>query len=244
MPIHCITFDLDDTLWPIKPVLINAENKVKEFIAAEAEHHLSAFEFEQLAKIRKQLLADNPDLKIQLTRLRTEVYKRALLSVDAPEHTAQELAQQAVQIFLHHRSLITYFEDSEQIVEQLAKNYCLGAITNGNVRFEKLSIARHFEFYLSAEDVGVAKPEAKIFQHALEETRASVSTDISANEICHVGDDLSYDVLGANRAGFKSCWLDATNNNQNISETIIQGEKKPDLTIRHLKELNEKIVLL
>lgn len=53
----------------------------------------------------------------------------------------------------------------------------------------------------SARDVGVGKPDARIF-HA-----AAQRLDISPEDILHVGDDPALDVVGANLAGMQTVWV-------------------------------------
>lgn len=243
MPIRFITFDLDETLWPLKPIILNAEKKAREFVEQRSPEHINALELETLIPIRKQLLSDQPELKIMLTELRIEVYERAFLSVGATEAHASSLAKDTVEVFLEHRSKIEYFPEVENIIEGLANKYHLGAITNGNVRFKQLSISRFFNFYLSAEDVGVAKPDSKIFELAYAQAKKHDPVIQSPEQICHIGDDLIYDVLGANRAGFTSCWYNPEEKEYDSSD-FTSGNKKPDLTIRHLAELDMKLAMI
>ena len=50
------------------------------------------------------------------------------------------------------------------------------------------------------------------------------------SELMLIGDSLSADILGANRAGVPSCWF-------NPSGAPLKGEARPDHIIRELKEL-------
>jgi len=54
---------------------------------------------------------------------------------------------------------------------------------------------------ISSEQVKSYKPNRKIF------ARARKKADIPAEHILHIGDELLYDVRGAQRAGFLSAWL-------------------------------------
>jgi len=245
--IRCITFDLDNTLWPIKPVIIGAEKAVQHYIKQNAAELVDAFVFERLARYRKTLLEENPALNVKLTELRASVYCRSLQDIGTDKALALTIAKQAVAVFLKHRNQVQLFEGVEDAIAELSSHYPLGVITNGNVRFEELPFAHYFSFYLSAENVGVAKPDHKIFTRALAEANA-LHPDINLPEqLCHVGDDLHFDVYGANQAGFKSCWipfnetLDKTALKQEKPEDISNSKKMPDITIRHLNELLDAI---
>jgi FMN phosphatase YigB (HAD superfamily) len=75
------------------------------------------------------------------------------------------------------------------------------AVTNGYRAYqwpvlEKLGVADLFEAVITPDAAGFAKPDPRIF-------------GLVSGLIAHVGDLLLHDVLGANRAGIQSVWLDA-----------------------------------
>ena len=76
--------------------------------------------------------------------------------------------------------------------------------SNGSVRqiLESLGLARHLDFVLDSFEVGIEKPDARIFQLALE--RAGVAPA----QAVYVGDLYSIDVLGAGGAGLRAVLLD------------------------------------
>jgi putative hydrolase of the HAD superfamily len=76
--------------------------------------------------------------------------------------------------------------------------------SNGSVRsiLESLDLARHLDFVLDSAEVGVEKPDARIFRLALE--RAGVRPW----EAVYVGDLYSIDVVGARAAGLGAVLLD------------------------------------
>jgi putative hydrolase of the HAD superfamily len=59
-----------------------------------------------------------------------------------------------------------------------------------------------FRFQLGAREHGVAKPDASIFHAACERLQ------LPPHEVLHVGDDIAMDVVGAARAGLRTCWID------------------------------------
>jgi putative hydrolase of the HAD superfamily len=58
-----------------------------------------------------------------------------------------------------------------------------------------------FRFQLGAREHGAAKPDASIFHAACERLGCA------PGEVLHVGDDVEMDVVGAHRAGLRTCWL-------------------------------------
>ncbi len=86
------------------------------------------------------------------------------------------------------------------------QGYRMSVISNadGRVRegFEALRLAQYFEDIFDSHIVGYAKPDARLFEHAM----SAVGT--LASECLYVGDLYYVDVLGANRAGMAAVHLD------------------------------------
>jgi len=102
---------------------------------------------------------------------------------------------------------LVVFPDVDEALRQLrADGYRLVLISNwqcGLGRFcEALGLAPHFEAVVASAEVGVAKPDARIFSTACE--RLSVLPA----QVLHVGDSQVDDVEGARRAGLHACLLD------------------------------------
>jgi putative hydrolase of the HAD superfamily len=70
---------------------------------------------------------------------------------------------------------------------------------------ERLGLASCFDCVLDSSDLGVEKPDPRLFEIALERSHASRDTTI------HVGDLYHVDVLGARAAGLRSVLLDTAN---------------------------------
>lgn len=97
--------------------------------------------------------------------------------------------------------------DAEAVLHDLSRDHVLALVTNGapDVQREKLAgttLARYFATIVISCEVGVAKPEPRIFQIALERIGAS------AAGAAMIGDSLARDVAGARAAGLRSIWLD------------------------------------
>ncbi len=97
--------------------------------------------------------------------------------------------------------------DAERVVADLARDYRLALVTNGapDVQREKLAatnLARHFAAIVISCEVGVAKPDPRIFRIALD------AIGVTAVEAAMIGDSLARDVAGAKAAGLRSIWID------------------------------------
>ncbi len=119
----------------------------------------------------------------------------------------------------------------QTLKELKAGGYHLYLITNGNAsvqhrRLAKSGIAPLFEHIFISEEVGADKPSEAFFSYCF--TRVG---HFSKNEALVIGDSLSSDILGGNRAGVRTVWL---------SESIAAPENaavKPDYILPALGAL-------
>ena len=92
----------------------------------------------------------------------------------------------------------------------LANNVKMGIITNGftelqKIRLEKTEFSHYFELITISEQVGVAKPDKRIFEYTF-----SMMGEVDLSKVLMVGDNPGSDVLGGMNAGIDTCWLNET----------------------------------
>jgi HAD superfamily hydrolase (TIGR01549 family) len=223
MSIELITFDLDDTLWDVTPVMQDAEAALRNWLALHAPR-LGAVPVEHLWQIRSGLLSAEPMLKHRLSELRRRILLHALEGAGYSHGEALALAEAGFQVFLNARHQVELFAEVHPTLEALAERFQLGVITNGNADVRRLGLSEYFRFALCAEDLGVGKPDPKPFREALR--RAGVA----AERAVHIGDHPSDDIAGAQAAGLRAIWF----NPQGLSW---QAEATPDAQIASLAEL-------
>lgn len=105
----------------------------------------------------------------------------------------------------------------------LRDHFRLGMITNGapDLQRQKLAgagLAEYFDPLVVSGDLGIGKPEAEIFTHAL----ASAGIADSSAAVM-VGDSWHRDVLGAVGAGLRAIWIDPTAALLPVLNAIAQG---------------------
>ena len=76
--IKLITLDLDDTLWPNKKVIVDAENAWLSFIITKFPNLIDEFSEESLSRARVDLIEADPSLKNDLTQFRKEIIKETV----------------------------------------------------------------------------------------------------------------------------------------------------------------------
>ncbi|MGB4075938.1 HAD family hydrolase [Pseudomonas sp.] len=223
MSIQLITFDLDDTLWDVTPVMQDAEAALRNWLAMHAPR-LDAVSVEHLWGIRATLLRTEPALQHRLSELRRRILFHALENAGYAYNDAQALAEGGFQVFLAARHQLELFAEVHPTLEALASRFTLGVITNGNADVRRLGLADYFQFALCAEELGVGKPDPKPFEEALK--RAG----IAAEHAVHIGDHPSDDIAGAKAAGLRAIWF-------NPQAKPWTGTTAPDAEIRSLAEL-------
>ncbi len=200
MMIKAITFDLDDTLWDIWPVVIRAEQLLHDWLAAHYPRISERFTPLELRELCDEVADTQPHIAHDRTLLR----KAALQLAAARSRYAAFDVEAAFAVFFGARNAVELFEDTRPVLERLAKRYTLASLSNGNADVRLIGLDSVFTFSLNAIDVGLAKPESLIFE------TASHRLDARPDQIVHVGDDPDHDVRGGQNAGFRTVWVNRT----------------------------------
>lgn len=96
---------------------------------------------------------------------------------------------------------------ARRLLELLATRAKLCIITNGftalqQIRLERTDLSHFFEHVIISEQVGCAKPDVRIFEHAL-----ALMGNPDKQKVLMVGDTLSSDIQGGVNAGLDTCWI-------------------------------------
>ena len=213
--IRVITFDLDDTLWDVRPALVKAEAAQNQWLRTNYPETLALQQSGELTRLRQQVFDEQPELAHNISGFRRAVLQLLLTECGVPVDQAREAAGQAFAAFIARRNEVELFPQAVPVLTELATQYRLGSLTNGNADVAKTPLGRFFDFALKAEDVGAAKPEPALFQHAMRES------GVTAGQMVHVGDSHDHDVTGAHRAGVRSIWLSAPGQESPLADGII-----------------------
>lgn len=195
-----LTFDLDNTLWDVNAVIIAAEKAMRGWLEVHVPEVVAFYQTQGVADIRSRVIAEHPEFRHNLSRLRTLVVQRSIEACGYGPAQASTLAQAAFTVFMECRHRVQYFEGALETLDQLAGNYTLAALSNGNADIARLGLDRYFSFSCSAADVGASKPAPDMFLAAL--NRAGVK----ARDAAHVGDHLHDDIAGAIGVGMHAVW--------------------------------------
>lgn len=221
-----ITFDLDNTLWPVEPSIIHAENELYNWLEIHYSKLTNEFSKEDIQVFREPILEQYKEMLHDLTFVRTALLIKLAESVGYPESMASE----AMIVYRKARNVVSFYPDTMPAIEELEKHFTLAAITNGNAEIEKMDIGQFFKKSFYSADIGVAKPHPTIFKSAID------YLGVESREIIHIGDDPINDVIGAHKAGMDTIWL-----NRN-DEVWPKGLSEPTYTVNNLSEVTDLLV--
>ncbi|WP_029591291.1 pyrimidine 5'-nucleotidase [Franconibacter pulveris] len=93
------------------------------------------------------------------------------------------------------------------LLDSLKGKAKLGIITNGftalqQIRLERTGLRDYFDLIVISEEVGVAKPDPRVFDYAL-----ARMGNPPRERVLMVGDTAESDILGGINAGIATCWL-------------------------------------
>jgi putative hydrolase of the HAD superfamily len=216
-----IFFDLDSTLWDFEKnsnktllQLIDRFSLVKKgidtpenFIRRYKIHNERLWDLYRIDKIRKEDLRG----------------KRFLLTMQDYGINDFQLAEDFGLAYIEESPYKTeLFPFSHEILNYLKEQYTLHIITNGfqevqHIKLEASKLHMYFDIVITSEQVGVKKPNPKIFEFALEKANAL------AHESIMIGDDLIVDVLGAKNVGMTAVYFNPgkKEHNENIAFEIL-----------------------
>lgn len=200
--IKAISLDLDDTLWPIWPVIERAEKALLDWLCQHAPMTAALFASPAALREIREYMADvmvkqRPDIRHDLGAIRRESIRLAL-------YRAKEdplLAEPAYEVFFAQRNRVVLYDDALPALKALCARYPLVALSNGNAKLDLVGLDSYFQAAISAKEFGHSKPDARIF------AAAAQAVGVAPHEVLHIGDDASLDAAGALRAGMQAVWL-------------------------------------
>jgi putative hydrolase of the HAD superfamily len=224
-----ILFDLDDTLLDDLAAkdyyMPKLYHHFKDYIKYN-EHEFYAKWIEAIPKYHKKYT--NGELTFEKQRMKR--VQEAFGNINLSESIIFEIVKTFDKYF---KEGWKSFPDTIKMLESL-KSYRMGIITNGsskqqNEKIDILKIRKYFECILISEEVGISKPDVKIFKMSCDQMNCSPS------ECFYIGDSWEIDVLGSKNAKMKPIWF-------NRYKKSIPNPIDGLYIIQELKEI-EKIII-
>ena len=218
--IQALTFDLDDTLWDIWPVIDRAEARLHDWLTSHYPRIPERFTPLALRELSNQMIATYPGRAHDRSWAR-----KAALTLAAQQSGYSSFdAESAFALFFIARNAVEPFVEVRPVLERLGRRYRLASLSNGNADLRLIGLDDLFLFSLNAMDLGAAKPDPPLFEEACRRLAAR------PDQIVHIGDDPEHDVFGAARVGFRTVWVNRTGR-------VWPGGGRADAEIATLDEL-------
>lgn len=109
----------------------------------------------------------------------------------------------------HYKENWRLFDDVQPCLDRL-NGHTLGIISNGKLteqshKLERMGLAGRFAVVVISEEVGVGKPDSRIFLEACRRI------GVQPSDCVYVGDDWQNDVVGSRAVGMTPIWLNREN---------------------------------
>lgn len=228
--IRAVIFDIDDTLFDRN----TSQIKAAELIRQKFPHVFTGFAQKDVlaAFLESDEQSTNDFYSGQSTNGPREKRFRYFLSIlGLKADYADAIADTYLDIY---PTLNLPVPGAVSLVTKLSAHFILGIISNGlaDVQYKKLStigLREAFSCIILSEEVGIRKPDPKIFH------LAANTLKVRASECLYVGDSYFHDIIGAKEAGMKACWLNSR------SAPLPDPEIKVEFIITRLEDLTKQI---
>ncbi|WP_167855476.1 HAD family hydrolase [Hymenobacter fodinae] len=207
MPVTTVLFDLDDTLFDhantARAALATSTAGLPEFAGTDLETLYQQYS-EILEEMHPRVMAGEYTHE-EGRRLRFQ----RLLAPYGATRTDAALADFVQQHYSHYQRLRHPIAGAVPLLEALKPHYKIGILTNNRLaeqqeKLQHLGMTHLVDALITSEEVGVLKPNPRIFQESLARLHSR------PDETVMVGDNWHADVVGALEVGIRPIWLNRT----------------------------------
>jgi putative hydrolase of the HAD superfamily len=232
-----IMFDLDDTITTFNAVAEPTWKKVCNKYANQFDNMDEDLLFKNIRETANWYWSDKKRHK--KGRLDIDNARRKTLEITFKklEINNISLSHEIADLYSQLRvEAIDFFPGAEDTLKYLSEqNVILTLVTNGQTekqreKINQFRLARFFSVILIEGEMGYGKPDEAVYHRALKET------NLSAESVWFVGDNLVWDVGAPQKLGIFGIWNDYRNKGLPPSSKII-----PDRIITNISELVEPI---
>lgn len=228
MAIKAVLFDLDDTLFDHAHCARAALGMVRSSHPCFSTVAFDALQ-QSHSSILDELHGDVAIGRVPLDAARIERFRRLyrFAGHEADDALAAATATAYREAYLDARRPV---DGAIELLEALRQRVRIGVVTN-NLLAEQREKLRHcgldrfVDDLIASEEVGVSKPDPRIYQLALERLRCT------AKEAVMVGDSWANDIEGARAAGIRAIWFNP------------DGHPAADSSVPTLRSLDPQVAL-
>jgi putative hydrolase of the HAD superfamily len=238
---EAVLFDLDDTLMKFDIVSDLAwKTSCDDFVRNNPVCFSNRELFECLFKIRKWYWSDpvrHKKGRNDMKNARREVFGHALRELGFDD--SEKIIETADGYTRLQEALWELFDGTVEALQSLQNlNIRMAVVTNGpsavqRGKLERFGITRFFNHIIIDTEVGFSKPDARIFQTALDRL------SLPPSAVWMIGDNLEWDVMGPQQLGIFSVWNDYRQKGLPPGSSVV-----PDMIVGSVAEMAGNIEVL
>ena len=200
--IKAIIFDLDDTLYSYSKLNEQGINKICKYTCQKLKIEKEEF-YEAFNKAKKEVKTTLGDVASSHNRL---LYCQKTL--ENLNENPFSIALEMYEVYWQH--ILKNMKLNDGVLEVLEfcnqKNIKIGICTDLTVHIQhrkirKLGIDEYIDAIVTSEEVGVEKPDFKMYNKILEKL------EVTPEETLFIGDSLKKDILGSMEYGMNAVWF-------------------------------------
>jgi putative hydrolase of the HAD superfamily len=203
--VKVVLFDLDDTLFAHRESVANGITQYRRSLGgaiAAADASTAAHRWHELEEVHYHRYLSGELTFMEQRRERARIFAEDY-GVLLEDHEADAWFDS---YFLEYMRAWTLHDDTIACLDAIAP-LRIGIITNGDLTFqtakiERIGLAPRIEHVITSGELGYAKPDPRIFEHACR------VFGVQPSDAAYVGDRLQTDAIGAASAGLLGVWLD------------------------------------
>lgn len=225
MPLRYIYFDLDNTLLDHNKAESKSHQAVYDSFPVLRQVPLNEW-LETYQEINHNLWVRYQDGEIDRHELHFSRFHDSMVEKGLSTDNSHDIG---VHYMEKYHEYWDWVDQAEETIDLVSRHFDVGIITNGFKetqlkKFDKLSMGRFTDQMVISEELGVLKPDPKVFDYATE------LAGVPREDILYVGDSYSSDVVGGLNAGWKTAWYTGV-----VGEE--EAEQKPHLKFSDFDDL-------
>jgi HAD superfamily hydrolase (TIGR01549 family) len=204
MVLKAVLFDLDDTLFDHRHSSRSGLQAIQQRYACFQRATIDELEQAHIALLEEvHLLVLRSEISLQQAR----TIRMERLFAQFGEQRSRARAEEAASLYREAYQVARQtVPGTIALLEALRPSVKIGIVSNNLLaeqqeKLRHLGLEGHIDALVVSEEVGIAKPDARIFQVALERLHCH------AEEAVMVGDAWQNDIVGARGAGIRAIWL-------------------------------------
>ena len=160
-----------------------------------------------------------------------KVIERAQTS---PKPIVSAAEDYGVKVPAWRHDLEVLYPDTKELLQRLSQKYKIGIIANQDFgteqRLTDFNVYQYINLVIASAEEGVAKPDLRIFQIALDRANCKPEEAVMA------GDRIDNDIIPANKIGMTTVWIKQGFGSYAEPKTV---EEQPDYIVNSLAEITE-----